>query len=302
MVNSAVITDEFESNQATEATISDYFALLKPKVMSLVVFSGFAGLCVAPGGLEMHPLLIITAMLALAINAGAAGAINMWYDRDIDAVMKRTKNRPLPRGKMHPDEALSFGIVLSVLSVMLMGVALNWLAAGILAFANLFYVVIYTMMLKRSTPQNIVIGGAAGAFPPMVGWAAVTGDITLASIALFMIIFLWTPPHFWALALYVNDDYKKAKIPMMPLTHGEKHTKIQMVIYSLLLLPIALSPYFLGVSGVLYLIAASGLSAFFVFKAIKTYFYSTQKNAKLMFGYSVFYLFAIFLALIIDGL
>jgi len=301
MSNSTVITNNFEDTQYAEATISDYFALLKPKVMSLVIFSGFAGLCLAPGAFDIHPLLIATAMLALAINAGAAGAINMWYDRDIDAVMKRTKNRPLPLGKIDPAEALSFGVILSVLSIMLMGVALNWVAAGILAFANLFYVVIYTVMLKRTTPQNIVIGGAAGAFPPMVGWAAVTGDITLASITLFMIIFLWTPPHFWALALYVNDDYKKAKVPMMPLTHGEKHTKLQMLIYTLLLVPFAVTPYFLGVSGLFYLVSAVTLSAFFIFTAIKTYFDTTYKSAKLMFGYSVFYLFAIFLALIIDG-
>ncbi|MEM7618097.1 MAG: heme o synthase [Pseudomonadota bacterium] len=297
------------SNQTTstasdiaDSSVSDYFSLLKPKVMSLVIFSGFAGLLVAPNALEMHPLLIIVAMLSLAINAGAAGAINMWYDRDIDAIMNRTKNRALPRFRINPDEALSFGIVLSVLSVMMMGVALNWVAAGILAFANFFYVVIYTIYLKRSTPQNIVIGGAAGAFPPMVGWAAVTGDITLVSIALFAIIFFWTPPHFWALALFMNDDYERAKIPMMPSTHGERHTKIQMLIYTIILFPIAISPYFLGLSGMTYLIAAALLSGFFIFTAVKTLTDKTHKSAKLMFGYSVFYLFALFLALIIDKL
>lgn len=284
----------------TEASVSDYFSLLKPKVMSLVVFSGFAGLWVAPDAGDLHPVLAITAMLCLAVNAGAAGAINMWYDRDIDAVMNRTKNRALPLHKIHPDEALSFGVVLSVLSVMTMGIALNWIAAGLLAVANLFYVFVYTIWLKRSTPQNIVIGGAAGAFPPMIGWAAVTGDITIASIALFAIIFFWTPPHFWALALFVNDDYKKAGVPMLPATHGDKHTKIQMLVYTLLMLPIAVSPYFLGVSGVLYLISAALLSLFFVYTAIKTLADETYKSAKLMFGYSVFYLFAIFLALMID--
>lgn len=283
-----------------EATVSDYFSLLKPKVMSLVVFSGFAGLWVAPNAMELHPVLIITAMLCLAINAGAAGAINMWYDRDIDAKMKRTQNRALPQYKIHPDEALSFGIVLSVLSVMMMGVALNWVAAGLLAIANLFYVFVYTIWLKRSTPQNIVIGGAAGAFPPMIGWAAVTGDITLASIALFSIIFFWTPPHFWALALFMNDDYKNAGVPMLPATHGDKHTKIQMLAYAILLVPIAISPYFLGVSGTFYLIGSLLLSLFFVFTAIKTLMDKTYKSAKLMFGYSVFYLFAIFLILMID--
>lgn len=284
----------------TDASVSDYFSLLKPKVMSLVIFSGFAGLLVAPNALDMHPLLIIVAMLCLAINAGAAGAINMWYDRDIDAVMNRTKDRALPKSLIHPDEALSFGIILSVLSVMLMGIALNWMAAGILAFANFFYVVIYTMMLKRTTPQNIVIGGAAGAFPPMVGWAAVTGDITLVSLSFFAIIFFWTPPHFWALALFMNDDYTRAKIPMMPVTHGERYTKIQMLIYTLILLPIAVSPYFLGFSGMIYLIGAGLLSAFFIFTAVKTLRDSTLKSAKLMFAYSVFYLFAIFLTLILD--
>ena len=286
----------------TDASVSDYFSLLKPKVMSLVIFSGFAGLLVAPNALEMHPLLIAVAMLSLAINAGAAGAINMWYDRDIDAIMNRTKERALPKFKINPDEALSFGIVLSILSVMMMGVALNWVAAGILAFANFFYVVIYTIYLKRSTPQNIVIGGAAGAFPPMVGWAAVTGDITLISVSLFAIIFFWTPPHFWALALFMSDDYERAKIPMMPSTHGERHTKIQMLIYSIILLPVALSPYFLGLSGIAYLISAGLLSIFFIFTAIKTLLDKTHKSAKLMFGFSVFYLFAIFLALIIDKL
>ena len=243
-----------------EADVSDYFALLKPKVMSLVVFTGFAGLWVAPNMSELHPVLAIVAILCLAINAGAAGAINMWFDRDIDAIMKRTQDRPLPTNKMHPDEALSFGIILSLLSVMMMGIATNWVAAGLLAFANFFYVFIYTIWLKRSTPQNIVIGGAAGAFPPMIGWAAVTGDITLASITLFAIIFIWTPPHFWALALFANEDYKRANVPMLPVTHGEKHTKMQMMIYSILMLPISLAPYFLNISGMGYLIAAGPVS------------------------------------------
>jgi len=282
------------------ASVGDYFALLKPRVMSLVIFSGFAGLWVAPGFSDMNWFLSFVAMLCLAINAGAAGAINMWYDRDIDAIMNRTKTRPLPMGKMHPDEALSFGIVLSVLSVLTMGVALNWVAAGLLAFANLFYVVVYTMWLKRKTPQNIVIGGAAGAFPPMIGWAAVTGDITLTSIALFAIIFIWTPPHFWALSLFANEDYKRAKVPMLPVTHGEHHTKIQMIIYTIILLPLSITPYFLGTSGLLYGVAAFALSGFFLFTAIRVLKDKTLKSAKLMFGYSVFYLFAIFLALMID--
>lgn len=283
-----------------QATVGDYFSLLKPKVMSLVIFSGFAGLYVAPNVGDIHPVLLATAMLCLAINAGAAGAINMWFDRDIDAVMKRTEGRALPMGKIDPTEALSFGIILSVLSVMMMGIALNWMAAGLLAFANFFYVVIYTIWLKRSTPQNIVIGGAAGAFPPMIGWAAVTGDITLASVMLFAIIFFWTPPHFWALALFMNDDYKRAGVPMMPATHGERHTKIQMLIYSIILLPITLTPYFLDIAGLAYLVSASVMGLFFIYTSIRVIFDSTHKSAKLMFGYSVFYLFAIFLALMID--
>jgi protoheme IX farnesyltransferase len=199
----------------TESRISDYISLLKPRVMSLVVFSGACGMLAAPG--HIHPLLGAIVLLALAVGAGAAGAINMWYDRDIDAVMKRTKNRAIPSGLVNPAEALGFGVVLSFLAVLLMALAGREVAAGILAFANLFYSVIYTIWLKRRTPQNIVIGGAAGAFPPMIGWAAVTGGIDMASIVLFLIIFFWTPPHFWALALFSSDDYRKANIPMLPV-------------------------------------------------------------------------------------
>ncbi len=284
-----------------ESRVSDYFALLKPKVMSLVVFTGFAGLLVAPGAAQLHPFLIVIAMLALAVNAGAAGAINMWYDRDIDKIMNRTRGRPIPMGRINPDEALTFGIVLSLFSVMLMGIALNWVAAGILAFANLFYVIIYTMWLKRTTPQNIVIGGAAGAFPPMVGWAAVTGDVSLGAIVLFAIIFFWTPPHFWALSLYANEDYKRAKIPMMPVVAGEKATKIQMIIYTLVLFPVTLLPYTMGLSGLVYLISALVLSGFFIITAVKVYFSDDMKHARLMFSYSVFYLFALFFAVMIDA-
>lgn len=290
------------SFKISEASVSDYFSLLKPKVMSLVIFSGFAGLWVAPNAGDLHPILAITAMLCLAVNAGAAGAINMWFDRDIDAIMKRTQNRVLPKKIIDPDEALSFGIVLSVLSVMMMGLALNWTAAALLAFANIFYVFVYTFWLKRNTPQNIVIGGAAGAFPPMIGWAAITGDITLASISLFAIIFFWTPPHFWALALFANEDYKRAKVPMLPVTHGDRHTKIQMLIYALVLVPISISPYYLGISGIGYFITALILSLFFVFTSVRVLLDKNKdyKSAKMMFGYSVFYLFALFLALMID--
>lgn len=299
-MSDALNTANFTNTPPSQASVQDYFALLKPKVMSLVIFTGLAGMLVAPGLTDLHPVLAMTAILCLSINAGAAGAINMWFDRDIDAIMNRTKDRPIPTGRIAPEEALSFGIILSVFSVMMMGIALNWMAAGILAFANLFYVFIYTIWLKRSTSQNIVIGGAAGAFPPMIGWAAVTGDITLASITMFAIIFFWTPPHFWALALFANEDYKRAKVPMLPVTHGERHTKIQMLIYTLILTPIAISPYFLGVSGIYYAVSAALLSLFFIYTSIRVFMDNSYKSAKLMFGYSVFYLFAIFLALIID--
>lgn len=287
------------TQQTSEATVSDYFSLLKPKVMSLVIFTGFAGMWVAPGLDTTHPFLAFVAMLALAIGAGAAGAINMWFDRDIDAIMNRTKERPLPTGKIEPSEALAFGIIMSIFSVMIMGMALNWVAAGILAFANFFYVVIYTMWLKRSTPQNIVIGGAAGAFPPMIGWAAITGDVTLYPALLFAIIFFWTPPHFWALSLFANEDYKRAKIPMMTVTAGAHKTKIQMIAYTLILLPITLAPWVLGHAGALYGITATVLSTLFLVSAIRVYRSEDLKEAKIMFGYSVFYLFALFLAVMI---
>lgn len=285
--------------QSGEATPADYFALLKPKVMSLVVFTGFVGLWVAPGLGDLHPFLAFIAMLCLALNAGAAGAINMWFDRDIDAVMNRTKERPLPAGKIDPSDALGFGIILTVFSVMLMSLALNLVAAALLAFANLFYVFVYTMWLKRSTPQNIVIGGAAGAFPPMIGWAAVTGDITLYPVVLFAIIFMWTPPHFWALSLFANEDYKRANIPMMTVTHGERHTKWQMLIYTLLLFPLTLAPWFMGFEGPLFGAVATTLSGFFIYTAVQTLRDDSLKSAKRMFGYSVFYLFALFLAIMV---
>ncbi|MBK9586283.1 MAG: heme o synthase [Alphaproteobacteria bacterium] len=284
-----------------ESRVGDFIALLKPRVMSLVVFTGFGGLWLAPGLESMNPILALIAMLCLAINAGAAGAINMWFDRDIDAVMNRTRGRPIPMGRVDEAEALAFGITLSLFSVMLMGLALNWVAAGLLAFANLFYVFVYTMWLKRRTPQNIVIGGAAGAFPPMIGWAAVTGDITLEPIILFLIIFFWTPPHFWALSLYANEDYKRANIPMMAAVHGLKATKIQMVLYTLVLFPLTLLPYFLGMAGPIYLALAVLLSGFFVVTAVSVFRSEDLKKARLMFGYSVFYLFALFLALMIHA-
>jgi len=283
-----------------DARVADYIALLKPKVMSLVVFTGFAGLWVAPGFSSLHPLIAMTAILCIAIGAGAAGAINMWYDRDIDVVMKRTQNRPIPMGRVPPEEALSFGVILSLFSIMTMGLAVNWTAAALLAFANLFYVFVYTMWLKRKTPQNIVIGGAAGAFPPMIGWAAVTGTVSVEAILLFCIIFFWTPPHFWALSLFANEDYKRANVPMLPVIAGEQTTKIHMMVYSILLIPLSIAPFFVGMAGMGYGIAALALSTFFVFTNVRVLLDKTDKSAKLMFGYSVFYLFALFTALMID--
>ena len=278
-----------------DASIGDYFALLKPKVMSLVIFTGFVGMWIAPDFSNLHPFLA-----CLSLNAGAAGAINMWYDRDIDAIMKRTENRPLPTNRVAADDALALGLFLSFLSVMVMGLALNWTAAGLLAFANIFYVIVYTMWLKRSTPQNIVIGGAAGAFPPMIGWAIVTADVTLFPVILFAIIFFWTPPHFWALSLFANSDYKKANIPMMSVTAGARSTKIQMLLYTLTLMPITLAPTVLGYANYIYGTIAFILSGFFVYTAVKVLSSNDLKHAKLMFGYSVFYLFALFAALMIS--
>jgi protoheme IX farnesyltransferase len=280
----------------TETRVSDFFALLKPRVMTLVVFTGFAGMWIAPGLAHTHPFLAAVAILALAVGAGAAGAINMWYDRDIDAVMNRTKNRPIPAGRINPEEALSYAVVLTFAAVMIMGLALNWLAAGLLAFASFFYVFIYTIWLKRATPQNIVIGGAAGAFPPLIGYAAVSGEVGLYPLILFLIIFFWTPPHFWALSLFANEDYRRAKIPMLNIVAGPRKTKIQMLIYTLILLPLSLSPYFLGFAGMRYAIIAAILSAFFIYSALRVLSSDDLRHARLMFGYSVFYLFALFLA------
>ena len=289
-----------DTNATAQSTVQDYFNLLKPRVMTLVVFTGICGMILAPNSDAMHPFLMLIAIMALAIGAGASGAINMWYDRDIDAIMNRTKDRPIPAGRVPAAEGLTFAIVFCVFSVLVMALAVNYMAAGLLAFAIFFYAVIYTMWLKRSTPQNIVIGGASGAFPPMIGWAAVTGDVSIDSIILFAIIFFWTPPHFWALSLYANEDYKRANIPMLTVTHGDKHTKIQMVIYTLILFPLCLAPVYTGMAGINYGIAAIILNALFILSAVQT-FKETDgyKSARRMFGYSIFYLFAIFTALVL---
>ena len=280
--------------------VRDFFALLKPRVMSLVVFSGFAGLSVAPG--DLHPILAAVAILCIAVASGAAGAINMWYDRDIDAVMERTRQRPIPSGKVEPSEALAFGVILASGAVMLMFLATNAVAAGLLAAAVLFYVFVYTVWLKRRTTQNIVIGGAAGAFPPAIGWAAVTGDIGIEATILFLLIFFWTPPHFWALALYRKDDYAAAGVPMLPVVHGTRETKRQMLLYTILLVPLSLTPCFFGFAGwQVYGAVAAALSLIFLALAIAVWRDESDRLAKRMFGYSIFYLFGLFAILIADN-
>ncbi|MGB3897236.1 MAG: heme o synthase [Mesorhizobium sp.] len=302
----ALIDDTQIDNAAlrmSEATAGDYFALLKPRVMSLVVFTAFVGLVAAP--VAINPLLAVIAILSIAIGAGASGALNMWYDADIDKVMTRTASRPIPAGRVRPGEALTFGLILSALSVMTLGVLVNWLSAGLLAFTIFFYAVIYTIWLKRWTPQNIVIGGAAGAFPPVIGWAAVTGSVSFESVVLFLIIFLWTPPHFWALALFKAQDYARVGVPMMPNVAGEASTKRQIFIYALLLAPVAVLPTFLGYAGMAYGIVAALLGIGFVWYSWAVLRMPesdrAMKPAKALFGYSLLYLFVIFAAYLADS-
>ena len=282
-----------------EASLADYVALLKPRVMSLVVFTGFVGLMLAPG--SMHPVLAAVAVLCIAVGAGASGAINMWYDRDIDALMIRTRDRPLPAGRMAPGAALGFGVVLAIGSVTMMALAVDPAAGALLALTIAFYVFVYTMWLKRRTPQNIVIGGAAGAFPPMVGWAAATGQVTLDSIALFALIFIWTPPHFWALALYREGDYARAGVPMLPVVAGARETKKQILLYTALLVPASLAPWALGVVGWAYGTIAMALGAVFLALAVAIWFDDTDRSARRTFMFSIIYLFALFAAMMADA-
>ena len=286
----------------SEATAGDFVRLLKPRVMSLVVFTAFVGLIAAPA--TLNPFIALIAIAAIAVGAGASGALNMWYDADIDAVMTRTATRPVPSGRVSAGEALSFGLVLSALSVMTLGVLVNWLAAALLAFTIFFYAVVYTMWLKRSTPQNIVIGGAAGALPPVIGWAAATGAVSLESIVLFMIIFLWTPPHFWALALFKSGDYERAGIPMLPNVAGEAATKRQIFAYSIPLAAVGMAPWAMGFAGPLYGIVAAALGAGFVWYAYRVLLMPesdrAMKPAKQLFGFSLLYLFGIFAVLMAD--
>jgi protoheme IX farnesyltransferase len=279
------------------ATVGDYLQILKPRVMSLVVFTGFVGLVVAPG--HLHPVLAAIAVLCIAVGAGASGAINMWYDRDIDAVMRRTAMRPLPAGRMMPGEALGFGVVLAVGSVVVMGLAVNWAAAALLALTIAFYVFVYTIWLKRRTPQNIVIGGAAGALPPLIGWAAVTGDIGWGAAALFAIIFFWTPPHFWALSLYRAGEYAAAGVPMLPVVAGPRETRRQMLLYTLMLWPASLAPWLLGLAGPVYAGSVAALSLAFTGAAVRVWHDETDRSARQMFGFSLLYLFLIFSLLLV---
>jgi protoheme IX farnesyltransferase len=291
-------------NSATmPADWRDFVALTKPRVMSLVVFTGLCGLLAAPVGI--HPVLGFTAILCIALGAGAAAALNMWYEADLDALMKRTRNRPLPGGRMDREAALHFGVGLGFFSVVLMGVATNWFAAGVLAASILFYVLVYTVWLKRRTPQNIVIGGAAGAFPPVIGWAAATGDVTLLPLLLFTLIFLWTPPHFWALSLFVRSDYAAAGVPMLPVVSGPKVTRQQIALYTLPMAAAAVAPWPLGLTGPIYGIAAAMLSL--VFAALSLQVLANRrtepadmKPEKRLFAFSILYLFAIFGALVLD--
>ncbi len=278
------------------ASPSDYVALLKPRVMSLVLFTALTGVLIAP--LHVNPVIGFASLLAIAAGAGASGALNMWYDADIDALMRRTKKRPIPAGRMLKEDALGFGLVLAVLSVMTLGIVANWLAAALLGFTIFFYVVVYTMWLKRSTPQNIVIGGAAGALPPIVGYAAVTGEISLASIALFAIIFVWTPPHFWALALVKAEEYGRAGVPMLPNVKGADRTRRDILLYTLLLVPLGLTPWLIGFASLAYGVFAGALGGLMLLFSARVYFNRTgpkaDRCAMQLFAFSILYLFLLF--------
>ncbi len=281
----------------------DFLALTKPRVMSLVVFTGLCGLLVAP--VAIHPVLGFTAILCIALGAGAAGALNQWYEADLDAAMKRTAERPLPAGRMDRQSALHFGVGLGVFSVLLMGVATNWFAAAILAVSILFYVLVYTVWLKRRTPQNIVIGGAAGAFPPLIGWAAATGDTAMLPVLLFALIFLWTPPHFWALSLFVRSDYAKAGVPMLPVVAGARATRLQILLYTPPMAAAAIAPWPLGLAGALYGTVAAAFSLVFLALAVRVAVNRATEPAEMgpekrLFAFSVLYLFVLFGALVLD--
>jgi protoheme IX farnesyltransferase len=289
-----------------EAGFGDYFALLKPRVMSLVVFTAAVGLLAAPGG--EHPFVAFSAILFIAVGGGASGALNMWWDADIDRVMKRTQGRPIPSGKVTPDEALAIGVALSGFAVVMLGLAANWVAAGLLAFTIFFYVVIYTMWLKRWTPQNIVIGGAAGAFPPVIGWIAATGDMAIEPWLMFALTFIWTPPHFWALALFMKDDYSKAGVPMLTVTHGRRATRNHILVYTILLAPVAIGLGLTSIGGIIYTTLATVMSLGFLKGAFdiwkrdeKTAEADAYLTERKVFKFSLLYLFLLFGALMLEA-
>ena len=309
LMNAAVPAAVRAADVVSPSSAGDWLALLKPRVMALVVFSGLVGLLVAPG--HLNPVLAVTAILCIAVGAGAAGAINMWFDRDIDAVMRRTAGRPIPAGRIEPSAALGFGVTLAVGSVALMELATNPLAAGVLAVSILFYVFVYTMWLKRRTPQNIVIGGAAGAFPPLIGWAAVTGSVSLLPILMFAIVFFWTPPHFWSLSLYAHGDYQRAGVPMLPVVRGARATRRHVMLYTLLLVPVSLSPWALGLTGPVYGAAALVLGGGFLWHAWRVVQDAQDETgrsltkdapARSAFRFSLLYLFLLFAAIAVDRL
>jgi len=305
----SAVTPGGASSAIGASSVGDWIALLKPRVMTLVVFTGVVGLVVAPG--HLHPVLAFTAMLCIAVAAGAAGAINMWYDRDIDAVMRRTARRPIPGGRIDPGEALGFGIFLAVVSVVVMGLATNLAAAAGLTFSIAFYVFVYTMWLKRRTPQNIVIGGAAGAFPPVIGWLAVTGHLALMPLVLFAVVFFWTPPHFWSLSLWAHDDYRRAGVPMLPVVSGARETRRQIFFYSLVLVPLTLLPWALHLSGPVYGVSSLVLGAGFLVSTWRVLrdrqdaggvSLTRDAPARAAFRFSILYLFVLFAALAVDHL
>jgi len=300
------MSDTQTIGQAGEAGFGDYIALLKPRVMSLVVFTALVGVLVAPG--PVHPFIAMTSILFIALGAGASGALNMWWDADIDLIMKRTAKRPVPSGRVQPGEALGFGMALSGISVVMLALTANLLAAGLLAFTIFFYAVVYSMWLKRSTPQNIVIGGAAGAFPPMIGWVAMTGSISVEAVLMFMLIFMWTPPHFWALALFMNEDYSKAGVPMLTVTHGKKSTRTHILVYTILLAPFALAAGFTSIGGPVYLLVSVVLNAIFLWGAWRIWrrdedMAAADKYAveKQVFKFSLMYLFLHFGAFLAEA-
>ena len=298
-VSDSIVTES--RSGLSNGTAGDFFALLKPRVMSLVVFTTLVGMMTAP---HVNPVIGFTALLAIAVGAGASGCLNMWYDADIDAVMRRTAKRPIPAGRITKDEALGFGMTLSVGSVVTLGLVTNWVAAGLLAFTIFFYVVIYSMWLKRATAQNIVIGGGAGAFPPMVGYAAMTGSFSLETVVLFSIIFLWTPPHFWALALVKSDDYRRAGIPMLPVVAGDDATRLQIILYTLVLVPVGLLPAFMGFAGLPYALVSGVTGAMMLVLAWRVYRRregdAARKAAYGLFGFSILYLFLLYAVLLAE--